>query len=185
MVWLAMAQLFTDKPYAHLATVIQLIDQSLHTFGEQIQPFLPAEKLRSSDQDGAARERAELQCRPLKLLFGESEDSCQIAVPIRMLPLVNDIDFVRYQREEANRSRLRQEVRSSLLNGQVEVVERINAIQDVLDALDKTLTGHSQKTGIVSPGSRFPSPCLRDVAIKKLPDMVRWLYPILADQRDE
>ena len=26
---------------------------------------------------------------------------------------------------------------------------------------------------------------LRDVAIKKLPDMVRWLYPILADQRDE
>ena len=26
---------------------------------------------------------------------------------------------------------------------------------------------------------------VRDVAIKKLPDMVRWLYPILTDQRDE
>ena len=158
MVWLAISQLFTDKPYSQLALALQLIDQSVQTFGGQIQPFLPAEKLRSSDQESAAKERAEQQCRPLKLLFGESEDSCQIAVPMRMLPLASGIDYVRYQREEAQRNELKQEVRSSLVNEQEDVVERINALQDALDALDsldKTLTEHFQKSGMVAPGSRF------------------------------
>ncbi|OED43363.1 hypothetical protein ACH42_10315 [Endozoicomonas sp. (ex Bugula neritina AB1)] len=158
MVWLAMAQLFTDKPYSQLALAIQLIDRSLHTFGENIQPFLPADKLRSSDQEGAAKERAELQSRPLKLLFGGSEDSCQIAVPLRMLPLVSDINFVRYRREEANRSSLKRMVRSGFTNEQSEVLERVNAMQDVLDALDsldKTLAEHFKNVGMVAPGSRF------------------------------
>ena len=158
MVWLAMTQLFTDKPYTQLAIVVQLIDRSLQVFGEHIQPYLPTEKLRSSDQEEAAKERSELQSRPLKLLFGESEDSCQIAIPLHMLPLVADIDFSSYQREEGNRNSLKESVRSVIATEKDEVVERINGIQDVLDALDaldETLEMHFKTVAMVAPGSRF------------------------------
>ena len=158
MVWLAMAELFTAHPYSRLAGVINLIKVTVDAFWPAIQPWLPDDKVRSNDIEGAARERAELQMRPLKLLFGESEDSCQMAVPIRMLPLVGDIDYTRYQREEKQRAELKQEVRSNFSNLQVETVDCINNIQDVLDALDdldSTLKERFASLGLTAPGSRF------------------------------
>lgn len=165
LAWLAMAQLFTSRPFAQLALVIQLIDLCINQFGEQIQPFLPVEKLRSADPDNAGMERAEVQGRALKLLFGESEDSCQIAVPLRMLPLVSDIDYVCYQHEEASRNELKQKVKIAFSSSQQNdtddinvVVTQINDIQDVLDgldALDKTLIEHFKKINMPAPGSRF------------------------------
>ena len=158
MAWLAMAELFSEHPYARLAGVINLIQSAVEAFWPQIQPWLPDDKVRSNDIEGAARERAELQMRPLKLLFGESEDSCQMAVPIRMLPLVGDIDYIRYQREESRRSELKQEVRSNFGNLQNQTVDRVNNIQDVLealDALDSALKERFAGLGLTAPGSRF------------------------------
>ena len=158
MVWLAMAQMFSDRPYERLAAVILLIYQSVEAFWPQIQPWLPDDKVRSNDIEAVVRERAELQTRPLKLLFGESEDSCQMAIPLRMLPLIDDIDFTRYQREEVNRDALRQQVRTFLVNQKPEVVDLINGIQDVLDnldLLDESLKKHFSELGMTAPGSRF------------------------------
>ena len=171
LAWLAMTQLFTSQPFAQLALVIQLIDRCISEFGEHIQPFLPVEKLRSADPDNAGMERAEVQGRALKLLFGESEDSCQIAVPLRMLPLVSDIDYVSYQREEASRNEMKQKVKIAFsssrqsgtddmnnMNDMNSAVMQINDIQDVLDgldALDKTLITHFKKINMPAPSSRF------------------------------
>ena len=162
MVWLAMAQLFIDNPYGRLALSINIIEQSMVAFWPKIQPWLPDEKLRSSDDDAIARERAELQSRSLKLLFGESEESCQMAVPLRMLPLIGDIDYSRYQREEGGRSALRQTA-GSLLGGaetaaKLEVIATIHSIQDVLDALsclDQVLNRCFGELAMPVPGSRF------------------------------
>ncbi len=183
MVWLAMAQLVTDHPYEQLAIAIQLIDQSLQTYGETIQPFLPEDKLRSQDEQSIARERAELQCRPFKLLFGESEDSCQMAIPLRMLPLINDISFVRYQRDETNRDALRQEVRSVFALVEEDVISTIHAIQDVLDslnALDQTLLNHFQASGFTVPASRFLRQPLEGniLALKDLTDGLLTPWPL-------
>ena len=158
LVWLAMAQLFSEQPYIRLAHVLNLIEQVVRTFWPDVQPLLPDEKIRSSDEQGMARERAELQSRPLKLLFGESEDSCQIAVPLRMLPLVGSIDYVRYQRDEAELRNQLQELRSEILDSKDEIVKRINNMQDVLDALDildKTLQSCFGELNMAAPGSRF------------------------------
>ncbi|WP_354010442.1 ImpA family type VI secretion system protein [Endozoicomonas lisbonensis] len=158
LVWLAMAQLFSDQPYIRLARVLNFIEQVIQTFWPDVQPLLPDEKIRSSDEQGIARERAELQSRPLKLLFGESEDSCQIAVPLRMLPLVGDIDYVRYQRDEAELRNQLQESHSDILDNEDEIVKRINSMQDVLDALDaldKTLQSCFAELNMAAPGSRF------------------------------
>ena len=158
LVWLAMAQLFSDQPYIRLARVLNLLEQVVQTFWPDVQPLLPDEKIRSSDEQGVARERAELQSRPLKLLFGESEDSCQIAVPLRMLPLIGDIDYVRYQRDEAELRNQLQELRSDILGSEDEIVKRINSMQDVLDALDaldKTLQSCFAELNMAAPGSRF------------------------------
>ena len=158
LVWLAMAQLFSDQPYIRLARVLNLLEQVVQTFWPDVQPLLPDEKIRSSDEQGIARERADLQSRPLKLLFGESEDSCQIAVPLRMLPLIGDIDYVRYQRDEAELRNQLQELRSDILASEDEIVKRINSMQDVLDALDaldKTLQSCFAELNMAAPGSRF------------------------------
>ena len=158
LVWLAMAQLFSDQPYIRLARVLNFLEQVVQTFWPAVQPLLPDEKIRSSDEQGIARERAELQSQPLKLLFGESEDSCQIAVPLRMLPLIGDIDYVRYQRDEAELRNQLQESRSEILNSEDEIVKRINSMQDVLDALDsldKTLQSCFAELNMAAPGSRF------------------------------
>ena len=158
MVWLAMAELFSEHPYARLAGVINFIQSAIETYWPQIQPWLPDDKVRSNDIEGVARERAELQMRPLKLLFGESEDSCQMAVPIRMLPLVGDIDYIHYQREEAKRAELKQEVRANFASQQTRTVDRVNGIQDALDALDNLdnrLKEQFASLGLTAPGSRF------------------------------
>ncbi|MCW7551127.1 type VI secretion system ImpA family N-terminal domain-containing protein [Endozoicomonas gorgoniicola] len=158
LVWLAMAQLFSDQPYIRLARVLNFLEQVVQTFWPAVQPLLPDEKIHSSDEQGIARERAELQSRPLKLLFGESEDSCQIAVPLRMLPLIGDIDYVRYQRDEAELVKQLQESPSDILNSEDEIVKRINSMQDVidaLDALDKTLQSCFGELNMAAPGSRF------------------------------
>lgn len=162
MAWLAMAELFSENPYGRLAGVINLIRSTVGAFWPKIQPWLPDDKVRARDTEGAARERAEFQIRPLKLLFGESEDSCQMAVPLRMLPLVGDIDYARYhqkkQREENQCAGLKQEIRSNFSALQAEITERINSIQDVLDALDSldsTLKACFASLGLTAPGSRF------------------------------
>lgn len=158
LVWLAMAQLFTDQPYARLARVIGLLEQTLSTFWSKIQPWLPDDKVRSSDSEGILRERAELQLRPLKLLFGESEGSCQIAVPLRMLPLIKGIDYVCYQREENELKNKKQTLHLQILNQKKEIIERINDMQDVLEAidvLDSTLIQRFSEVGMTAPGSRF------------------------------
>ena len=51
MVWLAMAELFSEHPYVRLAGVILLIQSAVEAFWPQIQPWLP-----DNDIESAARE---------------------------------------------------------------------------------------------------------------------------------
>ena len=183
LVWLAMAQLFSDQPYIRLAHVLNLIEQVVRTFWPDVQPLLPDDKIRSSDEQGIARERAELQSRPLKLLFGESEDSCQIAVPLRMLPLVGNIDYVRYQRDETKLRKQLQELRSDILGSKDEIVKRINSMQDALDALDtldKTLQSCFAELNMAAPGNRFLRQQLEAnlIAMQNLTDGVIVPWPL-------
>ena len=183
LAWLAMAQMFSDQPYIRLTRVLTLIEQVVKAFWPDIQPLLPDDKIRSSDNQGKVKERAEVQSRPLKLLFGESANSCQIAVSLRMLQLVGDIDYVRYQRDEAKLRKQPQELRSDILGSKDEIIKRINNMQDALEALEalnKTLQSCFAELNMSAPGSRFLREQLSAnlLAMKKMTDGIIVPWPL-------
>ncbi|MRI33740.1 hypothetical protein EOPP23_12155 [Endozoicomonas sp. OPT23] len=155
MAWLAMASLFSSQPYAQLASIIQLTDQSLNSFWPKVQPYLPDEKCKTDD---TAYERANHQYKAIQRLLGESEDSCPLVPPLCMLPLVADIDFANYQRSKSSLHDLKQQVTSSLPSEKSDIVARINdilAVQDALDSLDATLKRLFTDAGVHVPTSQF------------------------------
>ena len=155
MAWLAMACLFSNQPYAQLASVIKLVDRALNSYWPAIQPYLPDEKVKSDDP---AYERANHQYKAMQRLLGDSEDSCPLVPPLCMLPLVADVDFATYQRSKSSLHELKQQISSRLPSEKNELITRINnilAVQDALDSLDNTLGKHFTEAGVHVPTTQY------------------------------
>ena len=158
LAWLAMAQLFTGQPYVRLARVLHLNVQVIVTFWPELQPWLPGEKLKSTNDDDIFQERIKWLIHPFNILFGDSEASCQIAVPLRMLPLVEGVDYVYYLQHELGLGVEDQALRTEIFNEKSELVSRIKAMANVvkaLDELDSTLQQYFAPVGVQVPASRF------------------------------
>ena len=158
--WLSLGQLFTHQPYENLSACLQLVSGAVENFGYQVQPCIPDSKLRAADEAGKKAERATQQLKPLIQLFGESEETCLLGLPLRMLPLVGDIDYVGWRNADrhGNRSELQQQVRQALAENQDEVISRILAIHETLNALEKVdavLSVYAKEQGVTSVSSRF------------------------------
>ncbi|MCL6271438.1 type VI secretion system ImpA family N-terminal domain-containing protein [Sansalvadorimonas sp. 2012CJ34-2] len=158
--WLTLAQLFSIKPYENLNACLQLMAGVVDQFGEQVQPCVPDKKLRAQDDAGRKSERAGLQLRPVVQMLGESEESCLLGLPLRMLPLIGDIDYVAWKSAEGqgNRSELQQQARQALADEQSEVINRVLAIDNALEALDKldqVLADYAGACGASKVSSRF------------------------------
>ena len=125
------------------------------TFWPDIQPLLPDEKIKS---DNPGYERAKHHLQALQRLLGDSDDTCPLVTPMCMHSLVAGIDFSRYQREKSNIGELKQEVSGSFNSEKSTVLELINsmlAVTDALDRLDQTLKVSFSDTGLQTPGSQF------------------------------
>ncbi|WP_281647035.1 type VI secretion system ImpA family N-terminal domain-containing protein [Parendozoicomonas sp. Alg238-R29] len=192
--WLALAQLFSRQPYENLAGCLQLIEVCVSRFGEQVHPRVPDAKLRTQDEAGKRAERAELQLRPLVQIFGESEESSLLGLPLRMLPLIADIDFTDWRNadRQGNRNELQQRARQALADEQGQVIERILAIGaalKTLDVLDSTLSEYAKSCGATSVSSRFLRAQLNANlnAIKVLTDgaLVPWPLDVQSQSIDQ
>ena len=155
--WLAMSQLFTDQPYTKLARVLSATSKVIDRFWPEIQPWLPDDLLKSEDDERRLIERVAFMSRPLATLFGDSEASCQILIPLRMLPLVDDLDYVGFLRHQSE---------SVDINTLVEIDEskkdslllRIQGMTEVLESihqLDETLKQHFAPLNLPTPDNRF------------------------------
>lgn len=194
MSWLSLGQLFTQQPYENLASCLQLVSGAIEGFGEQVQPCILDSKLRASDEAGKRAERATQQLKPLAQLFGESEETCLLGLPLRMLPLVGDIDFASWRNADRHGSRneLQQQVRQALAENQDEVINRVLALHsalNALDAVDEVLSAYAKEQGVTSVSSRFLRTQLTANlnAIKILTEgaLVPWPLDVLAKAEPE
>ncbi|MRI32654.1 hypothetical protein EOPP23_06590 [Endozoicomonas sp. OPT23] len=165
--WLTLAQMFSRDPYENLTACLHLMTSVVEQFGEQVQPRVPDNKLRAQDEAGKKAEIASLQLRPVTQVFGESEDTCLLSLPLRMLPLLSDIDYVscRSAESQEQRAALQQRARQALGSEQSEVIARINAMGDAVEALDileGALAAYSGACGSSGVSSRFLKKQLTD-----------------------
>lgn len=98
--WYIASQLFTSNPYQALSDSTQVLNQLIEKYWDCLHPTLPENKIKSSDESGAAKEIAEFRIKPLLQLVGESNDSTALFMPLQLISLIEDITFGDYLRAE-------------------------------------------------------------------------------------
>lgn len=94
--WWVMSLAFQSDSINKVATSLATLTPFIETFWPGINPYLPDDKLKSSEIPEQASERAELQLKPLVQLLGESNGSGLLYMPLQMLALVGDITLTKY-----------------------------------------------------------------------------------------
>ena len=160
MSWLMLAQLFSDHPYENLTAVLKLVSKAIEQCGDHIHPRTPDRKLKATSDDERFTERVTGQLRPLANIFGQSDDSCLLSLPLRMLPLVGDLDYMAFRadEEQGKRAELQKMARQILATEQTKIRERVLAIGEALDALtelDQVLAGYAGEQCKQIVNSRF------------------------------
>lgn len=98
--WYIASQLFTAKPYQALADSTKVLTELVERYWSTLHPTLPENKLKSSDEQGIARELAEFRIKPLLQLVGESNDSTALFMPLQLISLIDEITYGDYLRAE-------------------------------------------------------------------------------------
>ncbi|WP_394125425.1 ImpA family type VI secretion system protein [Vibrio hepatarius] len=98
--WYIASQLFTAKPYQALADSTKVLSELVERYWSTLHPTLPENKLKSSDEQGIARELAEFRIKPLLQLVGESNDSTALFMPLQLISLVDEVTYGDYLRAE-------------------------------------------------------------------------------------
>ncbi|KOO13157.1 type VI secretion protein [Vibrio xuii] len=98
--WYIASQLFTAKPYQALADSTKVLTEFVERYWSTLHPTLPENKLKSSDEQGIARELAEFRIKPLLQLVGESNDSTALFMPLQLISLIDEITYGDYLRAE-------------------------------------------------------------------------------------
>ncbi|MCJ8295828.1 MAG: type VI secretion system ImpA family N-terminal domain-containing protein [Colwellia sp.] len=94
--WWVMSLAFQSDSINKVATSLATLTPFIETFWPGINPYLPDNKLKSSEIQEQASERAELQLKSLVQLLGESNGSGLLYMPLQMLALVGDITLTKY-----------------------------------------------------------------------------------------
>ena len=94
--WWVMSLAFQSDSMNKIASSLATLTPFIETFWPNINPYLPDNKLKSSDVTEQASERAELQLKPLVQLLGESNGSGLLYMPLQMFALVGDINLTKY-----------------------------------------------------------------------------------------
>ncbi|RTZ14508.1 type VI secretion protein [Vibrio aquaticus] len=98
--WYIASQLFTSNPYQALSDSTQVLNQLIEKYWDCLHPTLPENKIKSSDESGAAKEIVEFRIKPLLQLVGESNESTALFMPLQLISLIEDITFGDYLRAE-------------------------------------------------------------------------------------
>jgi len=94
--WWVMSLVFQTDSTNKIATSLATLTPFIEAFWPDINPYLPDNKLKSTEESDQKSERAELQLKPLIQLLGESNGSGLLYMPLQMIALVGDIDHTKY-----------------------------------------------------------------------------------------
>ncbi|NQZ24338.1 MAG: type VI secretion system ImpA family N-terminal domain-containing protein [Colwellia sp.] len=94
--WWVMSLAFQSDSINKIAASLATLKPFIETFWPDINPYLPDNKLKSSEVSQQASERAEMQLKPLVQLLGESNGSGLLYMPLQMFALVGGINLTKY-----------------------------------------------------------------------------------------
>jgi type VI secretion system protein ImpA len=137
--WWVMSLAFQDKAMVKISESLHCLVDFIEKFWPDIQPFLPSEKLRSSDPEEQKKERVELQLRPLIQLLGESTNSGLLFMPLQMMSLVAHIDHAHYFSANKNNTlaKLKVDAQQHFSDSRAETTETIQALDLAITSLDR------------------------------------------------
>ncbi|MDA0149665.1 type VI secretion system protein TssA [Vibrio sp. LaRot3] len=98
--WYITSQVFTSQPFTNLADATYVLRKISEQFWDTLNPFLPDDKLKSSEASSIARERAEFRTKPLLQLVGESQDTTALYMPLQLVAFIGEITLADFYRAE-------------------------------------------------------------------------------------
>ena len=153
--WWVMSLAFQKQAIEKISSALETLVDFLDVFWPDVHPYLPDEKLSSTNADEQQKQRVELQLRPLIQLLGESANSGLLFMPLQMMSLVADIDHGQYfSATKANQlASLKSQAQQKFPQVNTETTDTIKALDlaisslELLDAwLQKTVSSLATQT---------------------------------------
>ena len=148
--WWVAAMLHGDNPLENTSKALQALADYVGSNLDHLQPILPEKKLKGETSEAQGAEIAELKLRPFVQLFGESDASGLIYMPIRNTPLIGEITYGQFVRAQKNTgsAELQAETATLLQAESVLLTSKIESLQAsvaAIDVLDKALKAYAQQ----------------------------------------
>ena len=148
--WWVAAMLHGDNPLENTSKALQALADYVGSNLDHLQPILPEMKLKGETSEAQGAEIAELKLRPFVQLFGESDASGLIYMPISNTPLIGEITYGQFVRAQKNTgsAELQAETATLLQAESVLLTSKIESLQAsvaAIDVLDKALKAYAQQ----------------------------------------
>jgi type VI secretion system protein ImpA len=173
--WWVMSLAFQSDSINKIAVSLATLTPFIEAFWPEINPYLPDNKLKSSDIAEQASERAELQLRPLVQLLGESNGSGLLYMPLQMFALIGDINLTKYlsATKASTLPTLKAQAQKDFSSNKSKITESIKALDlaiKSIDALDIWLKSRMTELSFSAISTQFLKTNLSDClqAIKYL-----------------
>ncbi|TFH90614.1 ImpA family type VI secretion system protein [Vibrio ouci] len=155
--WYIASQLFTAKPYQALADSTKVLTELVERYWSTLHPTLPENKLKSSDEQGIARELAEFRIKPLLQLVGESNDSTALFMPLQLISLIDEITYGDYLRAERSGelASLKEAAQSQFSSDVEETVMLLSQSYQHFSQAEAAIAKECQEIGVTPTSFRF------------------------------
>jgi len=136
--WWVMSLVFQADSINKIAASLATITPFIETFWPDVNPYLPDNKLKSTDLSAQKTERAELQLKPLIQLFGESSNSGLLYMPLQMIALVGEIDHTKYlsATKSGTLPALKIQAQKDFLSYENDITETVKALDFSIKSVD-------------------------------------------------
>lgn len=155
--WYIASQLFTAKPYQALADSTKVLTELVERYWSTLHPTLPENKLKSSDEQGVARELAEFRIKPLLQLVGESNDTTALFMPLQLISLIDEITYGDYLRAERSGelANLKEAALSQFSSDVEETVMLLSQSYQHFSQAEAAIAKECQSIGVTPTSFRF------------------------------
>ncbi|NUW69223.1 ImpA family type VI secretion system protein [Vibrio coralliilyticus] len=180
--WYTVGQVFTSSPYQNLSTASTALVGFVELFWSTLNPCIPEEKIKSSNNIEMQKELVRFRLKPLYQLTGESQDSTALYAPLQMMKLVGDItygDFVRAEKS-GSLNELKDIVLSFNSVSVDETLKSLSKIYQDFGAAENVISAECQKVGISAVNFKFIKANIENLinAIRYLVGGVHILWPL-------
>ena len=148
--WWVAAMLHGDNPLENTSNALQALAGYAESDLDNLQPILPETKRKGETPEAQAAEIAELKLRPFLQLFGESDASGLLYMPLSNTPLIGSITYGQFALAKKNMgpAELRAETATLLVAESGALTSKIESLQSsvvAMEVLDKVLKTYAQQ----------------------------------------